>query len=262
MKIVVDQEFKDIIPPLSAEEYKALEESILEEGVRDPIHIWNGIIIDGHNRFEIAEKNGITCPTRTAFFFSRDEAIVWIIDNQRGRRNLSKEELLKLGFKRAELLRPKAEENKGKRTDLFQESEKGSFEPVNTTAEAAKYAGVSIDTASKYKKVMAEAPEEIKKEVSTGKKSINKAYQEIRKPEYEEELEEGVVYSLEDTIQSVRADMEKEAVKEKERGKRIAALIIEKAESLFNKVSPVVKDTAIEELKQWINGIEGEKDVV
>ena len=47
-----------------------------------------------------------------------------------------------------------AKDNQGTRTDLFQKSEK-SIEPINTVKEAATYAGVSVDTAAKYKKVMA-----------------------------------------------------------------------------------------------------------
>jgi len=60
---------------------------------------------------------------------------------------------------RAGLLEVKAKENSGTRTDLFQKSERGSLNPINTTKEMADYAGVSIDTASKYKKVMNEAPD-------------------------------------------------------------------------------------------------------
>ena len=44
----------------------------------------------------------------------------------------------------------------------------------------ADYAGVSVDTASKYKKVMQSDNEEIKKEVKAGEKSINKAYKEMK----------------------------------------------------------------------------------
>lgn len=57
---------------------------------------------------------------------------------------------------KAEVLRPRAEANRKKSGELygrgkaFQESEK-PIEPVNTTAEVAKSAGVSTDTASKWR---------------------------------------------------------------------------------------------------------------
>ena len=54
--IQIDQEFKDLIPALTEEEYKQLEANILSEGIRDSLLVWNGILIDGHNRYEIATK--------------------------------------------------------------------------------------------------------------------------------------------------------------------------------------------------------------
>jgi hypothetical protein len=66
-----------------------LEELILQEGIRDAIITWNGIIVDGHNRFEIAGKHGIKDYSITEKdFFNEAEAMMWIIDTQLGRRNL------------------------------------------------------------------------------------------------------------------------------------------------------------------------------
>ena len=48
--IEVKEEFKNLIPALSAEEYAQLEANILQEGIREPIITWNGFIIDGHNQ--------------------------------------------------------------------------------------------------------------------------------------------------------------------------------------------------------------------
>ena len=55
----IDAEFQSLIPPLTYEEKKMLEESILSEGCRDAIVVWNDTIIDGHNRYEICKKHGI-----------------------------------------------------------------------------------------------------------------------------------------------------------------------------------------------------------
>ena len=59
MNISIDTEFKNLIPPLTAEEYAGLEESILNEGCRDAIVLWGETIIDGHNRYEICTKHGV-----------------------------------------------------------------------------------------------------------------------------------------------------------------------------------------------------------
>ena len=48
----IDPEFESKIPPLTEEEYQLLEENILQDGVvLNPLIVWNGCIVDGHNRF-------------------------------------------------------------------------------------------------------------------------------------------------------------------------------------------------------------------
>ncbi len=66
----VKEEFKNLIPALSAEEYAQLEANILEEGIREPIITWNGFIIDGHNRFSIAQRFDLEYKTTSKHFTS------------------------------------------------------------------------------------------------------------------------------------------------------------------------------------------------
>lgn len=40
MKIIQEQELRDLLKPLSAEERSVLKQSIQEEGLRDPIIVW------------------------------------------------------------------------------------------------------------------------------------------------------------------------------------------------------------------------------
>ena len=87
----IDPEFKKLIPPLTKEERSQLEENILAEGCRDPLTIWKGqnILLDGHNRYEICDKYGIEFYTIEIELSDREEAKIWILKNQLGRRNLS-----------------------------------------------------------------------------------------------------------------------------------------------------------------------------
>ncbi len=87
----IDKTFQTLIPPLSSEEYKLLEDNLLREGCRDPICIWNGTIIDGHNRYTICLQHNIPFKTRQINLQSRHEVIAWICTNQIGRRNISEE---------------------------------------------------------------------------------------------------------------------------------------------------------------------------
>ena len=90
MSIVIDKEFESLIPPLTAEEFAQLEENCVKEGIRDALITWNGILIDGHNRFKIAAKHGLQWNEKRMEFADRDEAKAWIRKNQLGRRNIDK----------------------------------------------------------------------------------------------------------------------------------------------------------------------------
>ena len=87
----IDQEFKNLIRPLRKDEYLQLEVNLTIDGCRDPIITWNNIIIDGHNRYEICNRLRIPYAVREMPFESRDQVIVWICNNQLGRRNISEE---------------------------------------------------------------------------------------------------------------------------------------------------------------------------
>ena len=80
MELKIDPEFVDKIPPLTAEEFQQLENNILADGlVINPIITWNGVIVDGHNRYHIVSKHPhIQFTTCEKAFVDRYEAIAWI----------------------------------------------------------------------------------------------------------------------------------------------------------------------------------------
>ena len=63
-KLVIDDEFKHLIRPLKRKEFLQLEENLLRDGCRDPIVVWNDVIVDGHNRYEICTRHGIPFYTK------------------------------------------------------------------------------------------------------------------------------------------------------------------------------------------------------
>lgn len=95
MKIKIDPEFQQQIPPASPEELAELEASILEHGIRDPLVIWTeeGILLDGHNRFKIAMKHALKFSTVEYSFPDRTAAADFIDRNQLGRRNLTPDQI-------------------------------------------------------------------------------------------------------------------------------------------------------------------------
>ena len=89
--LTIDPEFASKIPPLREEEMKQLEENILADGVViNPLIVWNGVIVDGHNRYHILQQHPeIQFTTYEKQFPDRYAAISWICKNQLGRRNLT-----------------------------------------------------------------------------------------------------------------------------------------------------------------------------
>ena len=87
--ITIDPEFRDLLPPLSTEESSALEQSILTNGLRDPLTVWNDILIDGHNRYKICKKYNLDYNIVEMDFPSKEAVKDWIDSNQLGRRNLT-----------------------------------------------------------------------------------------------------------------------------------------------------------------------------
>lgn len=87
----IDNTFKTLIRPLRKQEYRQLESNILEDGCREAIITWKGIIVDGHNRYEICHKHQIPFEVHEMNFESREDVIAWICANQLGRRNISEE---------------------------------------------------------------------------------------------------------------------------------------------------------------------------
>ena len=185
----IDNEFKNLIPALTDEEYKGLEQSILSEGCRDALVLWGDILIDGHNRYEICSKHGIEFKTVQKEFGSRDDVIQWIILNQFGRRNLPMYERAKLALRLKPVIAEKAKENQLSTLKQNKTVSQKSVERIDTQKELAKAAGVSHDTIAKVEKIEKTASPEVKAKLQSGDMSINQAYQTIRREEREQKRE-------------------------------------------------------------------------
>jgi ParB-like chromosome segregation protein Spo0J len=99
VEVVVDAEFRGMIPPLSREEYKLLEEDIIANGCRDAIVLWKGIVLDGHNRLQVCQEHGLPYRTVQVDLPDREAAMLWMAKNQLGRRNLSNWQKAKIVLK-------------------------------------------------------------------------------------------------------------------------------------------------------------------
>ena len=184
--IKIKKEFKSLIPDLTKEEFKQLEQNCLDEGIREKILVWNGFIIDGHNRYEISLKWNLEIQTETKHFKDEEAVKEWMILNQFGRRNLSNYQRSVLALQLEEVFSKKAKENLKASGENFG---KGlaklpkAISKINTREELSKVAQVGERTLGMVKKIQEKATEEVKAKLSTGEVSINSAYQDIKKEE-------------------------------------------------------------------------------
>ncbi|GAA4343545.1 hypothetical protein GCM10023165_26090 [Variovorax defluvii] len=131
MDIVVNEELKAYIDPLSPEEYEALERSILDEGCRDALILWGDVLVDGHNRYGICRKHGVPFQTvQNTRFRSIEDVHLWMIDQHLGRRSLS-------DFQRGVLALRKKEIVAGRRTRAAAAPAPEAAPPTREAPEAA-----------------------------------------------------------------------------------------------------------------------------
>lgn len=139
-----------------------------------PIIVWKeeGIVVDGHTRFEAATKVGLeTVPVVKKSFENEDDAILYSFHIQRNRRNMSDEDILKC----LTLL-----------DKIHSEPERHDQEkaPMSTRKEVnqarAKELGISAGKVDKARKVLEHGDDNIRDSVQSGKKSINQAYNEVQ----------------------------------------------------------------------------------
>lgn len=187
----IDPELRDLLPPLTDEEFKKLEKNIVDNGFdrNFPIMEWNGFIADGHNRYTICKKHNIEPVVGALAYETKDEVMEWMLDIQLGRRNLTPIQRIAV----AEKYRPIYE--KQARYNLKEGGRKGGvaslnkplpnlvnpISTVNTTKKLSNIAGVGKETYRMGAKILQSDDEQLKHEVLSGQKSISAGYKELTK---------------------------------------------------------------------------------
>ena len=110
----IDKEFEQLIPPLAEEEYKRLEASIVKEGCRDALVLWDDTLVDGHNRYRICQEHDIAFQTVRRDFADRNAVKLWMLNNQLGRRNLNDFQRVEMVRKCEDAVKARAKERQAK----------------------------------------------------------------------------------------------------------------------------------------------------
>lgn len=195
--LTVDQEFRGLIPPHTYGEFKALKEDIQTHGCHDPLIIWKGqgIILDGHRRYEICIEEGIPFEIVEVEFPNRTEAKIWMIKNQIGRRNLNESQRAMLAVKLEALYSVPAKDRMGTRTDRGQNLD--PCEAGRSAEKAADDMNISHQTVSYAKNVVQKGIPELKMIVESGKLAVSAAKKVASYPsEVQEKIVEEVITQI------------------------------------------------------------------
>ena len=205
---VVLPEMAELLPPLTGEQFAALEADLLKNGCYAPIIVNEDmVIVDGHNRQSLCVKHSI--PYKMAVFSFEDllEAKRWAIENQRGRRNLEKWELGKIALKLRPDIEAKAKANmsagggdqKSEDTKSGLTTLSNPISPVSTRKELAESVGIGEVTMGKVMQIDEHAPSAVKEALDSGDLSINQGYNITRQVQDlpEEEREEAAAQAVE-----------------------------------------------------------------
>jgi hypothetical protein len=155
-----------------------LKKNCIRDGIRDPLVVWDGILIDGHNRYKIATEHGLSYKTEEIQFTDRREAKVWIIMNQLGRRNLPPATRILLAKKLEPQINEAAKERMlaGKQTL----SPNGARVSETASQKIAKIAGVGHGTVDRFDYVQKHGTPQTVKKMESGEITIGDAYHRTR----------------------------------------------------------------------------------
>lgn len=190
----METRFENLVAPLSELEFENLKESIKAEGCRDAIVTWNGIILDGHNRYRICTELNIPFKAIEMSFEDEEHARLWMVKNQLARRNIKM-------FQKCEMVYPLekiiSEEAVKRKSQAISKSRRGAdsemgtnLSPSKKTADCiAEFIDVGSTQWKKAKYIIENADDEMKGKIRNGKMSIHAAYKKLKFEEADKKYE-------------------------------------------------------------------------
>ncbi len=198
MNIVVNEDLKAYIDPLTPEEHDALERSLLAEGCRDALVLWGDVLVDGHNRYGICQKHGIAFQTlQSSLFKTMDDVHLWMIDQPLGRRSVSDFQRGVLALRKREILNDRRLQAASAAqadpaspaldtTSTATAADPASTDPLKSREDIAKVARLSSNQVVLIEKIQKQATPEVVAALKSGAISINAAAAVASLPEQEQ----------------------------------------------------------------------------
>lgn len=159
-----------LFPMIEGEAFKALVEDVREHGVRRPIVLLDGMILDGRNRYMAARETGATY---RVVEFTGEDPVAYVISENLNRRHLTDSQRAMVAAKIAKL--PKG---------ANQHTANAASSPSQAAAAAAL--SVSVDGVQRAKQVIEAGAAELVAAVQAGQVSVSAAAEVAKLPEAEQ----------------------------------------------------------------------------
>jgi polyhydroxyalkanoate synthesis regulator phasin len=268
MDIIVNEELKAYIDPLTPDEHDALERSLLAEGCRDALVLWGNVLVDGHNRYGICSRHGIPFQTvQNTRFQSMEDVHLWMIEQHLGRRSVSDFQRGVLALRKRAIVeaRRRAEQEQLRResegeaalsaAEAEADADSPPWEPAPklSRADIAREAKLSASQVTLIEKISAHAAQEVIEAVKAGEISLSAAAVVASLPEEEQRA----------AAQGGRSELKEAARRVREsRRKPRAAAEPEAAEALQATPPAVAEEGEVEALRQRVASLTAENQAL
>lgn len=182
----------NIFPMMTGDEYRALVDDIRANGLREPITLYQGQILDGRNRYTACLELGIEPTYRD--WNGPGSPIAYVVSLNLARRHLTSSQRAVIAL---EVERQLAEEAEVRRRELGRQAaikqhgwvgqiiEQPTTEPGRASEQAAALMGTNRQYVSDAKRLKEQAPD-LLEAVRVGEKTIPQAKHELRSRQAEE----------------------------------------------------------------------------
>jgi len=190
-----DHPFASIFPMMAPDEYGALREDIRAHGLREPIWLFEGQILDGRNRYRACQDVGVTPRADT---YIGDDPIAFVISLNLQRRHLTPGQKADVALRAEDVIAAEARQRqrtgkgadgsggRGKKRNLVEKIPQG-FSAPKTRDLTAKALGVNPHYVQDQKKLRAQAPA-LAERVAAGSLSVPAAMRQYREEQQKAEL--------------------------------------------------------------------------
>jgi ParB family chromosome partitioning protein len=168
-----------LIPEMSDGDYSALRDDVAVNGLREPVVLYEGKILDGRHRYRACHEV-VRC-AHFAEFIGKDPAAYVISLNVR-RRHLTASQLAFVALEVEKVYAEEAKKRQGTRTDLEATSSNDleKVEPIHAARKAAEVVGANHAYLSDAKVIEREAPD-LADSVKAGEMTVPAAKREVKR---------------------------------------------------------------------------------